>query len=200
MTTSALLIDLDGVLRVWEPSVTAVVEQKYGLPAGAINRVAFSPERLAPAISGKVSDAEWRGYLADDMAVRYGPSTRAAIVEWSSSCGAVNDHVRRLVAAERGRRLIVLVTNATSRLATDLEVLGLTDDFDAVCNSSVVGVAKPDPQILLMACELVGASPLTSLFVDDSHSNVEAAAALGMTSHHYRDPDALAEFFAQHQQ
>ena len=59
------------------------------------------------------------------------------------------------------------------------EIMGL---FDAVIESSKVGVRKPDPKIYLMMCELLGVKPEACVYLDDLGINCKPAAALGMTA------------------
>lgn len=53
----ALLIDLDGVIRTWRSQEDPDRERGFGLPPGAIRRIAFAPEWLMPAITGQIADA-----------------------------------------------------------------------------------------------------------------------------------------------
>jgi 2-haloacid dehalogenase len=73
------------------------------------------------------------------------------------------------------------------------ERFGFLDDFDGVLLSGEVGVAKPDPEIFHELCARFDLRPATTLFVDDSLPNVEAARRLGFLVHHFRDADALRE-------
>ena len=71
------------------------------------------------------------------------------------------------------------------------EVLAM---FDAVVESSVVGVRKPDERFYLMACELLGITPSEAVFLDDLGINLKPARALGMTTIKVTDTaTALAE-------
>jgi putative hydrolase of the HAD superfamily len=58
----ALLIDLGGVIRTWRSQDDPDTERAYGLLPGAIRRVAFAPERLLPAITGRVTDSHPGSY------------------------------------------------------------------------------------------------------------------------------------------
>jgi putative hydrolase of the HAD superfamily len=57
------------------------------------------------------------------------------------------------------------------------EVLAL---FDAVIESSVVGVRKPDERFYLLACGALGIEPARAVFLDDLGVNLKPARALGM--------------------
>ncbi len=52
--------------------------------------------------------------------------------------------------------------------------------FDTVVDSHEVGMRKPNPAIYHLTMERIGAVPERTVFLDDLHANVAAAAAIGM--------------------
>jgi putative hydrolase of the HAD superfamily len=52
--------------------------------------------------------------------------------------------------------------------------------FDAVIESSKVGVRKPEPRFYKIACETVNVQPDECVFLDDLGINLKPAAAMGM--------------------
>ncbi len=54
--------------------------------------------------------------------------------------------------------------------------------FDAVVESSRVGVRKPEPRFYEIACELLGVQPSQCVFLDDLGINLKPAATMGMTT------------------
>lgn len=194
---AALIVDLDGVLRHWTGQQTAGIERRHGLPAGSLTAVAFAPERLRAAVTGQVSDGEWRAGIAEELTRRHGAGGRAAVGEWSAPVGEVDPDVLRLVRAQRRRRTVALLSNATDRLGSDLRALALDREFDAVFNSADLGVAKPDPEVFRRVCAALGLAPEQCLFVDDSAEHVAAAEAVGLTAHHYRSAAGLGDFLAR---
>ncbi|MFM7684816.1 MAG: HAD-IA family hydrolase [Actinomycetota bacterium] len=54
--------------------------------------------------------------------------------------------------------------------------------FDAVVESSKVGVRKPEPRFYEIACELLDVHPVQCVFLDDLGINLKPAAAMGMTT------------------
>ncbi len=52
--------------------------------------------------------------------------------------------------------------------------------FDAVIESSKVGVRKPEPKFYEIACETLGVQPKDCVFLDDLGINLKPAAAMGM--------------------
>jgi putative hydrolase of the HAD superfamily len=71
------------------------------------------------------------------------------------------------------------------------EVLAM---FDAVIESSVVGVRKPDERFYRLACEALAIAPTEAVFLDDLGVNLKPARALGMVTIKVTDTSsALAE-------
>ena len=98
-----------------------------------------------------------------------------------------------ILQACRKRAHLVLISNATSRLPSDLRRLGITENFDYIVNSSEVGAAKPDPGIYFAALDTVGAAPGQALFIDDNAGHVAAAMRLGIAGHTYVGADGLRQ-------
>jgi putative hydrolase of the HAD superfamily len=179
----ALLIDFDGVLRHWGDDARRI-EIAHGIPEGAIGEVAFASANLVPAITGRVSDEQWRTGIAAQLGAVHGTRQAAAAVgAWSALRGTIDSAVVALLNSCNVP--VVLVSNATTRLESDLESLGLAGLFASVVNSSRIGVAKPSQGLFLAALARAGVSAQEALFVDDSPDNVCAAAELGFESHRY---------------
>lgn len=189
----ALLCDIDGVLRQWPVPLTDV-DRIHGVAAGTLAATAFEDGRLQAAITGGISDEEWRERTAGALAETLGAATARAMVEsWNAISGIVDREVLAVLVEARRRIPVALVSNATSRLETDLESLGVLDVADVVVNSSRVGCAKPDPRIYAIAAEAAGVPVEACLFVDDTEENVRAAERLGMGGLHFRDARGLRE-------
>ena len=193
MTFDAVLCDLDGVLRQWPD--TTDLERAHGVPPGTLAAAAFAQHRLLPAITGRCTDEDWRAAVTEDL--RAHTATAADLVAaWSAGVGAVDEDVAAVLAVAREHGPVVVVTNATTRLESDVAALGLTRHVDAIVGSARLGVAKPDPGIYLAAADEAGVPPDRCLFVDDSATNVAAARALGMTGHHFTGVQGLRALLA----
>lgn len=194
---NAVLCDINGVVRLWDGSMTAA-DQAHGLPPGTLAAAAFAPVRLEAAVTGAVTDEEWRAEVVSDLAVTCGSAARAqaAVDAWSTSVGRVDPEVLALLTAARRHVPVALVSNATTRLESDLAALGLINAVDAVVNTARVGFAKPDVRVYGHAAAAVGAEVSRCLFVDDTRGHVEAARAAGMTGLHYENAAQLREVLA----
>jgi len=70
------------------------------------------------------------------------------------------------------------------------EMTAVLSLFDAVIESSKVGVRKPDQRFYELACELLDIEPHEAVFLDDLGVNLKPAKAMGMTTIKVGDPAA----------
>ncbi len=191
-----LLLDAGGVLI--KPSFARVAE------ALGFRGVAVPVERLAAAeprakqeldrdpAAGAGTDAErgWHYFnlVLSHAGVARSAATDAALEElrrWHARSNLwedVPDGVRASLARFRtgGRRLAV-VSNANGTVGALLDRLELSRFFDAVLDSAVEGVEKPDPRLFLLALERLGAAPGEAAHVGDFYSvDVVGARAAGI--------------------
>jgi putative hydrolase of the HAD superfamily len=181
----ALLIDLDGVIRHWSADDPGFLD-RFGVCLAEIKRTAFSESLLLPAITGQITDEEWRKKIALQLLSDGFYRAEEAVSAWSEGAGGVDHRLLARVQSLRHKLKVVLVTNATTRLEKDLAALGLSESFDEVINSSRVGFAKPSQEVFQAALDCVGVEAAGALFVDDTLANVTAAQALGIASHHFQ--------------
>jgi putative hydrolase of the HAD superfamily len=180
-TAKALLLDLDGVLRLYDAAVDHVVEDRYGLDHGTIFKTAMEPARYQTLISGGWTRAQWLADVAEYLEL---PAD--AMAELTAYRGYVDHEVLAFVRDVRAAgRPVALCTNAPIDLDDDLAQLGLAGEFDAVVNSSAVGTAKPTPDYFRAACLAVRTVPRLCLFVDDSHRNIEGARRVGIAAYRW---------------
>ena len=57
---------------------------------------------------------------------------------------------------------------------------GLISYFDAVICGDMVQRSKPEPDIFLKACEVLGVAPKRAFGVEDSYNGIRALAAAGI--------------------
>ena len=187
----AMLIDLDGVLRRWDPTVPAAVEESYGLAPGALLSTAMSWDLLRPAVAGEITDAEWMHLVATRLPLPE-EDAKKAVSEWQQHRGTVDPEVLAFVREVRAAgRPVGLATNATDLLHGDLDRLGLTDEFDAVVSSSELKVHKPAPEFFERACAALDVEPPWVLFVDDDDRSVRGARAAKLPCLRWSGPENL---------
>lgn len=76
-----------------------------------------------------------------------------------------------------------VVTNKPEQLTSPLLVaLGLADRSACIVSGDTLPVRKPDPAPLLLACDLIGVDPDTSIYVGDAERDIEAGRRAGMAT------------------
>ena len=195
----AVLTDLDGVVRTWDSRIIQQAESAAGFPRDALLNTAFEPDLLLSATTGQIDDDRWRSEVAERLRLRYpAADVRKAVRLWSRSPGEIDSDVLDLLLRCRASASLALITNATTRLETDLERLGIAQSFDHVVNSSSVGQVKPHPGIFNAALDLLGIEADEAFFIDDRADNVNAAVELGMGGHHYTTIERLKRALERH--
>jgi putative hydrolase of the HAD superfamily len=185
----ALVVDLDGVLRVFDPTAVRDVEVVYQLPPGTLLDIALRWELLQQAVTGRITHEAWLNDVAAGLAERMALTekrAREAVDAWQEHRGTVDGVALDFVREVRAAGVPVgLATNSTARLDRDLADLGLTDAFDMVVNSSVIGVHKPTREFFHEVCVAMSRSPEHCLFVDDDDRNVRGARVAGLSGYRW---------------
>lgn len=195
----AVLTDLDGVVRRWDPGIFIQAETAAGLPRDALPNTAFEPDLLLRATTGRISDENWRREVEVRLQQQF-PAADAgeAVRLWSLSPGEIDSDVLDLLQRCRTHCSLVLISNATTRLESDLKRLGIDRAFDRIVNSSSIGHVKPHPEIFGAALDLLGIHANEALFIDDRAENVAAAARIGMAGHHFTTFECLLTALEKH--
>ena len=126
------------------------------------------------AIGMPIDEAEW-------VRVR-----GSAMTAWPQSLAAV----RR--ASELGQ--VTLLTNNGPLVSKHLTTLApaLVELFgDHLFTSSDYGARKPNPVVFERVLEAYGTAPASAFFADDLQVNVDGAASVGITAHHFQTPAQL---------
>lgn len=196
MTVSAVLFDFGGVVLTSPLEAFDAYEQRQGLPPGVIRRInTTDPDGNAWA---KLERGE---VDADGFADLFRAEATAAGAEIDPyAILALLAGEPRPVMVEALRRLraaglpVGLLTNNIAPLPRDGELGEVLALFDAVVESSVEGIRKPEPEIYRRALAELGTTPDSCAYLDDLGVNLKPARALGMHTIKVTDPDvALRE-------
>lgn len=191
-----LLIDAGGVIV--RPSFDRISQALRG------RGVDVEPSRLAaaearakrqldlPPSPGLASDAErgWHYFnlVLAQAGVPRSVATDGALAElkawhdvhnaWEDVPEGVREALARLSAS--GRRLAV-VSNANGTVDRLFRRLGLREHFEAVIDSALEGIEKPDPRLFRLALERISADAASSVHVGDMYEiDVVGARAAGL--------------------
>jgi len=77
---------------------------------------------------------------------------------------------------------LVALGSASKNARPILEKVGILHYFDAIVDGNDVVNAKPDPEVFIIAAQLVGKNPEDSIVFEDSVAGIQAANIAGMIS------------------
>jgi putative hydrolase of the HAD superfamily len=146
--------------------------------------------------TGRVSVATFMGGLSDQLSAQLGTE-----VDLDGFGERYFGHLRpneRLIDYMRGLRargfkLAICTNNIREWEELWRAMLPVDEIFDVVVDSAFVGSRKPEPRIYEITLERLGASPQTTLFIDDVEVNCEGARQLGMRAIRFRSTDQTIE-------
>jgi putative hydrolase of the HAD superfamily len=185
-TFDAVLWDFGGVILSSPFDAFGRYERQHGLPVDFIRTVnATDPHTNAWARLERndISAAEFDEVFAAE-AERLGHRVPGADV-----LALLSGDVRpEMVAAldrvrEAGYRTACLTNNMSGEHKSAERgetIAAIMARFDAIVESSKVGVRKPEPRFYEIACELLDVQPDRCVFLDDLGINLKPAAAMGM--------------------
>ncbi|WP_009998483.1 HAD-IA family hydrolase, partial [Streptomyces clavuligerus] len=191
---SGLLVDLDGVVRLWPRGSARAAALACGLPRNAVREIAYD-DAFDLAHHGILTHEQWVDQVRARLRERHGPAGERAAGLWAADRGEPDPAMVRLLLRARAAGLTVgVLTNNTTAVRADLARHGLEDLFDQVANSADLGVTKPAPAAYRAALEMMDLPPARVAFTDDNPLNTTAAAYVGLHAHPYTTPDAFETF------
>jgi len=139
--------------------------QRADYDRGAIDGPTYW-RRIAKATGKGITAARIQSLIAADIAI------------WMRANPVMMEWVRAL--QNRGLRIAVLSNMPIEISSYMRQHARWFGDFDYVCFSAEVHLAKPEAAIFHACLKVVGARPEECLFIDDRAENVEAARTLGL--------------------
>jgi putative hydrolase of the HAD superfamily len=180
----AVLWDFGGVILTSPFEAFERYEREAGLAPGFIRRVnATNPDANAWARleRGEVDlDGFGEAFEAEARALG-GELSGQGVLELLS--GEVRpEMVEALRRCQSAGLALACLTNNISNGEARPDVAAVMDLFDAIVESSKLGIRKPEPPFYEMACEILDVTPQECVFLDDLGINLKPARAMGMTT------------------
>ena len=194
----AVIFDLGGVLFSSPLPAIASYENKAGLPAGLIGRLANEndSDSLWAQLERGELEAEVFGAQFSQLAHTAGHKLNGLTLLdriWTEIVirKEMLNAVRRLRSAGF---LTAALTNAWVTPNRPSHIEPLRPEFDCVLESFCLAMRKPERRIYELACRWLAVTPKETVFLDDFGTNLKPAKAMGMTTLKVGDPDvAIAE-------
>lgn len=202
----AVLFDFGGVLVTSPFTMMGAAGQANGIDADVMLELLmgdYASDNDHPWHRLERGEIPFSEYI-DDLRVRAAaagvPLGGHGIFSDGSGIFEVHEEVITRVRSLRADGIrTAIVTNNIREFGDAWRALIPVDElFDAVIDSSEIGIRKPNPAIYRVALEAVGGvEPGEAVFLDDAEGNVIAARRLGMHAILVREPaDALVELDA----
>ncbi|OMD60368.1 beta-phosphoglucomutase [Paenibacillus odorifer] len=101
--------------------------------------------------------------------------------------------VKEYLTGLRSRGIVIALGSASKNAEFILNKLNITDLFDAVVDGNKVSLAKPDPEVFLIAAQEIGLQPDECVVFEDAEAGVQAGKAAGMKVVGIGKPEVLKE-------
>ena len=146
-------------------------------------------ERIRSRRNPKMSEKEWityNSFILKKMGIKKNNTIRIAkrvtqelkIVEEKYE---IINGVKECLAALKRRYRLGIISNITHDIRGYLKKDGVIDFFDVIGLSYELGSWKPDGEIFLKCCKIIGVKPKNTIYVGDSvNCDVKAALNVGM--------------------
>ena len=94
----------------------------------------------------------------------------------------LSDEVRDTLNALREKGIKLAIGSSSKNTPLILERIGLGGFFDAVSDGNNITKSKPDPEVFLMAADMLQLDPKDCMVVEDAEAGIEGAIAGGFDS------------------
>lgn len=180
----AVIFDLDGVLVHTDRIHYAVwveLTEKLGIPFSpqVMDRVRGMSRMDSLEVVLSAGDRIWTQAEKEALAEE---KNRAYIARAGQMTPAdVEEDVWRTLDVLRARGILLAVGSSSKNAPLILERTGLGEKLDAVADGNMIQRAKPDPQVFLLAAQLLRVAPGEAYVVEDADAGILAAHSGGFT-------------------
>jgi HAD superfamily hydrolase (TIGR01509 family) len=184
----AVVFDLDGVIRHFDPEFVADIEARHALSMGTLLETAFADPALSEVITGRITRDAWVTGVGEAL------GAPAAAREWGGQPPRVDAVMLELADELRARgRTVAVLTNGTDTIPAEVEAQGIACRVDHVFNSAEIGHAKPDARAFRHVLDVLDLPGEDVFFTDDSPSKLAGAVEVGMVTHAFVGRDDLRQ-------
>jgi putative hydrolase of the HAD superfamily len=196
MAVRAVLFDAGHTLLTMDYAVVAEVltSRGHAVTEAAVTtaerraRLRLDREQAAQATRARTGGGRYLRYLLDELGIADQEEQRA-VAAWRRGYNvpiglAHRADVEAVDALRRVREaglVAGVISNSNGSVRDALEKAGLAPYLDFVIDSTVVGIAKPDPRVFHLGLREAGAEPAEAVYVGDSYFvDVVGSRAVGM--------------------
>jgi pyrophosphatase PpaX len=141
----------------------------------------FSDEALMAAVGGPGLEQQMRAFGGErhlDELIRVYREHNEPLHEQLLPCAGMDDVLVRL--KDEGRRLGIVSAKRKRTVELAFASVAIGHLLDVVVGGDEAERQKPEPDLLLLALDRLGAAPTTAVYVGDSPFDMQAARSAGM--------------------
>ncbi|MDR2599249.1 MAG: beta-phosphoglucomutase [Oscillospiraceae bacterium] len=183
MKYKGIIFDLDGVLchtdmfhyKAWKEiadRINTPFDEEINNQLRGVSRM-DSLEKILANYTGEALSDDEKEKLATDKNERY----KEMLMQMSTE--DLTPQVDELLKVTKELGIKMAIGSSSRNAALILERMGIIDRFDAIADGNHITNSKPDPEVFLLAAEMLGLPPSECLVVEDAEAGAEAAAAGG---------------------
>ncbi len=145
---------------------------------------------------GDLSITDYWATIASEVGATWTPATVQQLwaADFRSWISVEPGTVDLLASMHAGGTRLALLSNAGFDFADPFRFSPMGQYFERIFVSAEMNALKPEPAIYLEVANELGITPAQMVFIDNKSVNTDAAAALGITVHHFVGVDDLARF------
>lgn len=120
--------------------------------------------------------------ISDEKKVEYATLKNEWFVEYVEEMKPeeIFPGVKTLIKSLREKEISVALASSSKNAKRVIHLLQLDNEFDAIVDGTMIEKTKPDPEIFLLAAQMLGVKPIECLVFEDAQAGVEAARRAGM--------------------
>jgi len=152
-------------------------------------RARLDAEQAAQPTRARTGAGRYLHYLLEHLGIA-GDAERAAVTAWRRGfnlpiglCHRADPHAVAALACLRTAGMVTgVISNSNGSVRAALAAAGLLPYLDFVIDSTVVGIAKPDPRVFRLGLKEAQVDAAEAVYVGDAyHVDVVGSRAVGMT-------------------
>ena len=182
-----IILDMGNVLLSYDPQIPLDTYCDSQEEKELIRQVLFGSDIWLEADKGLLKNAELFDRVKQQVAPDHWAALQNCCEHWDICMKPIAGAREFCERAKAGKYGLYVLSNANDKFYDYFERLLPLQFFDGVVVSSDIRMIKPDREAFEYVLKTYGLKAEECLFVDDSACNVDAARAIGMTAHLFRN-------------